>query len=234
MDRDINDFINIIRQKNGIVKITHDITNEGNIYKLLRDLGFRKAKLDKKYVYFKRDDINIIPASFQEIKDTFRDMLRKYEFTNIPADIRYDSVLNWYHNRKPIKENGLFNHYLEDSLTEFESDELRQVNTKTNNRKLNTENLLAEFKEWNFKTTVDTIGTFCINNPLFYKKVRDNKYLVFNHFYSENKNNDGFDSWVATYSNEKHIGKKEPLLIENIRRSFQLDRDFELIEIYLN
>lgn len=131
MKRDISDFITVVRQKNGIIKITHNLSNEGNIYKLLRDLGFRKAKSDKKYVYFRRIDNNVILSSFQEMKDTFRDMLRKYEFTNIPDDIRYDSVLNWYHNRRPIKENGLFNHYLEDSLTKSECEILSQFETKT-------------------------------------------------------------------------------------------------------
>lgn len=233
MKRDINDFITVVRQKNGIIKITHTLSNEGNIYKLLCDLGFRKAKLDKKYIYFRRENNNVILSSFLEIKDAFRDLLRKYEFTNIPDDIKYDSVLNWYYNRKPIKENGLLNHYLEDSLTEFESNNLRQIDKKTNNRESNTENLLTKFDEWKFKTTIDSIGTFCRNNPLYYKKIEHNKYLIFNHFNLKNKTNDGFDSWIATYTSEKHIGEKEPLRIEDIQLSFRLDRDYELIEKYL-
>lgn len=234
MERDINDFITIVRQKNGIIKITHNLSNEGNIYKLLRDLGFRKAKLNKKYVYFRRESGTLILSSFQEMKDAFRDILGKYEFTNIPDDIRYDSVLNWYHNRRPIKENGLFNHYLKDSLTEFEGKILVPVDPKNKARKFNTENLQTKLDELKFKSTVDKIGTFCINNPLYYKKVGENKYLIFNHFNSKNKNNDGFDSWLATYSTENQIGSKKPLLIEDIRLNYILDRDFELIENYLH
>ena len=38
----IENFVTIIRRKNGGIRITHDINNEGNIYQLLYEFGFVK------------------------------------------------------------------------------------------------------------------------------------------------------------------------------------------------
>jgi hypothetical protein len=234
MTKDINDFITFDRLKNGRVKITHDINNEGNIYKHLHELGYRKAKLDNKRVYFRREGTELTPLSIREIKVAFRDYLRNFDFTNIPDDIEYFSILNWYYERQPIKENGLLDHYLEDELNESEVHYLRLKTNVGYKHKKEIENLLSKFEEWSFSKTIDNIGSICLNAPLYYKKIGDKKYLVFSHYNSEHKTNNGFDCWIATFVNEKQIGKKKPSDIETIRFSFQLDRDFGLISDYVS
>jgi hypothetical protein len=73
------------------------------------------------------------------------------------------------------------------------------------------------------------------NNPtIYYKQVADKEFLVFNHWNIKNKSNDGLDSWLATYTDEKQIGNKKPTARQSIRLGFHLDRDFPLIEQYLN
>lgn len=234
MTKDINDFITIVRQKNGRVKITHDINNEGNIYRLLQELGYRKARLDNKRIYFRREGTVLTPVSLRKIKDAFRNLLRNMDFLNLPDDIEYSTILNWYYERQPIKENGLFDHYLEDELNEREAHDMRLKINVTYKNKFEVDSMLAKFSEWKFCKTTDTVGGFCKDNPLFYKKIEDTKYLVFNHYNSEHKTNGGFDCWIATFTDEKQIGKKKPSDIESIRLSFRLDRDFELILDYIS
>lgn len=232
--KDIKDFVTISRLRNGQVKITHNITNESNIYELLRELGYRKTKVDNKCAYLLRNDDNIIPVTFYDIKTAFLNLLKKNEFINIPNDIESTSLTNWFYDKNPIKENGLLNHYLEDTLT---NEEIHNYKLKTDimyKHKFGVEQMLSKFKEWSFNKTVDDVGAFCKDNPLYYKRVDEKKYLVFNHFNSKGKTSDGFDCWLATFTNEEHIGSKKPIEIQDIRLSFHLDRDFQLIENYIN
>lgn len=234
MKRDINDFITIVRQKNGHVKIKHDFNNEANIYKLLHDLGYGKSKLNNRRIYFRRYDGKIIPVNLINIKDAFEEVLKKAEFSNVPSDIGRSDILNWYYERQPIKENGLFDHYLNDPLNEVEAHNYLLLTDHTYKRRHQIQQLLSKFEEWAFRKSIDSVGTFCEDNPLYYKPVADNKYLVFNHFKPEDNENDGFDSWVATYTEEKHIGNEKPLNVEAVRLCFKIDRDIQLIKKYIN
>jgi len=233
MTKDINNFITIVRQKNGRVKITHDIQNEANIYKLLHELGYCKSKLDNKRIYFRRDKANVIPLHLWDIKNAFLVMLKNLEFINIPDDIEYEDILNWYYRQDPIKDNGLFNHYLSDNLTEPEIHSFRLQTDCIYKHKFEIQQMLLKLEEWKFDKTVDISSSICKNAPLYYKKIETNKFLIFSYFNSKVNTNDGFDCWVATFSNVKHIGIKEPLKLQDIRLSFQLDRDFQLIKDYL-
>jgi hypothetical protein len=93
--------------------------------------------------------------------------------------------------------------------------------------------LLSKFNEWKFSKTIDNIGSYSKKALLYYKLIESKKYLVFNHYNSERKDLDCFDSWIATYSDEKQIGNKKPLSLQDLRLGFNLDRDFELIKQYV-
>jgi hypothetical protein len=234
MTKDINDFVYFDRLKNGKIKISSDIHKEANIYQYLRGLGFCKSKLGNKRVYYRREGETIKPSSLHDIKYTFWELLQKGDFSNIPTDIEYSEILNWYLDKQPIKENGLFDYYLEDKLTETEADNFCLQTNHSFRHTFEVQQLISKFDEWNFSKTTDTVGAFCKDNPLFYKKIGDKKYLVFNHYNSKSKTNDGFDCWIATFANEKQIGIKKTMDVQEIRLSFHLDRDFELIKDYLN
>ncbi len=235
MTTDINNFIDIVRQKNGRVKIKHNITNEGNIYQLLRDFGLRKSKLDNKRIYFYRQSDNIQPVKLLDIKDAFREFLERGNFMNLPPDINHHDILEWYYSTLPIKENGLFDHYLEDTLTESEIHSLRLQTDHVYKHRFEISQLISKFDDWKFSKTTDLISSYSSDNPpLYYKRIADTKFIVFNHWNANTKYTDGFDCWIATYSNEKQIGNKKPLELKEIRLGFRLDRDFSLIEQYLN
>jgi len=76
METDINNFVCLVRQKNGQVKIKHDANNESNIYKLLHDFGFRKSTLDNKKLYYRRQDSKLIFVRLSDIKWAFYDFLK--------------------------------------------------------------------------------------------------------------------------------------------------------------
>ena len=234
MTIDINDFVSFDRLKNGKVKITTNISKEGNLYKYLRKLGFCKSKLDNRRIYYKRENNLINPSSMHDIKHTFWTLLQQGKFLNTPTDISHSDILNWYLDKQPIKENGLFDYYLEDNLSETEAHNYRLTTNPTYRHKFEIQQLLSKFAEWNFSKTTDVVGTFCKDNPLYFKRIDNKKYLVFNHYNSKSESNDGFDSWVATFTDERQIGIKKPTEIQDIRLSFHLDRDFELIKNYVN
>ncbi len=234
MTININDFISFDRLKNGKVKITTDISKEGNLYKYLRHLGFCKSKLDNRRVFYRRENNSIFPSSLHDIKQAFWELLQKGDFSNIPPETSYSKILNWYLDKQPIKENGLFDYYLEDNLSETEAHNYRLASNPKYRHKFEIQQQLSKFAEWKFSKTTDVFGSFCKDNPLYFKRIDDKKYLVFNHYNSKSKSNDGFDSWLATFTDVRQIGVKKPLEIQNIRFSFHLDRDFELIKSYVS
>ncbi|MDO9187604.1 MAG: hypothetical protein Q7W13_16455 [Bacteroidia bacterium] len=229
MTRDINDFMTFARQKNGRIKITQ---KEGNIYKLLHELGYSKTKLKNKRIYFHRDKMGLTLVSLSSIKDAFKNMLKTKSFINIPANIDSSDILEWYYMKNRIKENGLFDHYLADTLTEDETHKLRLQTDPI----YEAQHLLSKFDKWGFSKSVDIAGGFSKNKvpyPLYYKNIGDKKFLVFS--YSKfNKNKiDVFDCWIATFENEKHIGNKKSLDMQKIKFSFKLENDFDLISKYV-
>ena len=234
MTKDINDFITIYRQKNGKVKITYDISNESNIYKLLHELGYRYTKIDNKQVYFKRENKNLFPVKFLDISLAFRNFLRSANFINIPPDVSLDNILNWYYEKDPVKRNGLFYHHLQENLDDEEQHQLKLQSNAEYKKKFEIQELLSKFNEWNFTKTVDTVGNFGKDDDIYYKNIGENKFLVFNHYNAKKWFVSGFDCWIATFKKESNIGKKRCLLNQDIRLSFHLDRDYELIKNYVN
>ncbi len=233
MKRDINDFVTIIRQKNGNVKVTHTIQNEANIYKLLHELGFRKSNLKNKKIYYQRKGGTIIPTNFKDIKYAFLDILRKSEFTNIPEDLRYSEIVNWYHKRLPIKNNGLFDHYLFEDISQSEALTYCLLTDHIFKHKYEVQKLILRFEALKFGKTIDKSNSICQNAPLYFKEIEGNKYIIFAHYNSEVKTIDGFSCWIARYRNVKQIGIKKPVVLQLIKPNFYLANDYELVRDYV-
>lgn len=234
MERNINNFIIIDKFKNGRLKISHNGQNQTNIYKLLHELGFRKSKLDNKQIYFRRDGEKLIPINFNKIVDAFFDLFNESAFTNIPEDIEFEDIVNHFYENQPIKENRLFNLVFNDTISELEAHNLRMLIDDDYKHRFETQQLLSKLEELNFIKTIDIGSLICKNAPLFYKKIEANKFLVFVQFNSKIKTLDGFDCSIATFDKIIHIGTKKPLEHQIICRNFKLDRDFNLVENYLN
>ncbi len=170
MKEDINKFLTISRYKNGRVKISHDVDNEANIYKLLFKLGFRKATLNNRKILFQKTNDDLIPVKFDDIRVAFCKLLKNFEFENVPDYVNYVDILNWYYVKNPIKQNRLFNEYLS---VELSKSEIHTLKLKTNvvykhRNKINS--ILDKLNEWNFSKTIDKKATICINTTLYYKK----------------------------------------------------------------
>jgi len=233
--RDIHNFISIQEQRNGNFKIDINDFNRINIYKLLYENGYRKSQINKKRIYYKREKNKLNKIHKHDIVNVFYFMLKNLEFVNIPSKIEYSDIINLYLEKDPIKENKLFNFYLRETLTETETHELRMQFDVDYKHEFEIKQILLKFEEWSFCKTIDTIGTFCKNNPLYFKNIGNNGYLIFNHFNLKKKaKNDGFDCWHATYYNQESIGKKQPLNIKSIRLGFNLERDISLIKNEIN
>lgn len=90
--------------------------------------------------------------------------------------------------------------------------------------------MLAELKRYGFSETVDSINEYSIEADLYYRSIGGKRYLVFNHYNKKRKADlQGFDCWISTYNSENEIGKKKAIQIEDVRLSFQVERDWHLI-----
>mgnify|MGYP006981486727 CR=1 FL=1 len=235
MATDINDFITLDAFKNGRVKISQTESQEANIYKLLRDFGYGMTKIDNKRIYFKREGTSISsvhPSNFRQA--FFKFLVHEADFSNIPDETNKEEIINWFYKKNRVKQNGLYDHYLTDILSDIEVSTLRMSIDPNYKHTVEINQLLSKFEEWRFKKTVDKINSYGGNPTLYYKKISDKKFLVFSHWHYNSKSRDGFDSWIATYLNENQIGTKKPVELLDIRSGFRLDRDFPLIKEYLN
>ena len=123
MDKNITNFIEIVRYKNGKNRIRHNSINENNIYELLKGFGYRSCKLDNRRIFFHKNGNDLVSVSLMKIKHRFRDFLENQESSNMPNDIYHSDIMEWYYGKNPIKESRLFN-YL---LTELNSEETHQL-----------------------------------------------------------------------------------------------------------
>lgn len=235
MGTDIKKYISIKRNKNGKVKITHDLENEANIYKLLHSLGFRKTNMNNKRFYFQKVDNDLVPVSIHDMRTKFYQMLKGFDFINVPDDVNYIDILNWNLEKQPIKPNGLFNNYLETELNENELHILKMKTDINYKHRDAISTILNKFKAWNLKKSIDKKSAICTNAPLYFKKINSSDFLIFSHYNSESRKNiDGFDCWIANYSTEKQVGKTIPSDLKSLSLCFNLERDFELIEKYVS
>jgi len=233
MTIDINKFLNFNQLRNGKTKITFSSQNETNVYILLRELGFCKSNLDGKRIYYQRIENKITPVSLRFINDVFFDFFQKEKYTNISSVITHSDIINWF-LKYQIRKNEKLDYFLKDTLTEKEAESFHIQTNESFKHKFEIQQLISKLNEWNFRKTTNYVRSFGKNNPIYYKNIGNKEFLVFNHYNSIQNNNDGFDSWIATFENENEIGVKRPTEIKNIRLSFHLEKDFNLIRYLIN
>jgi len=96
--------------KNGSIKL-HFIESE--LYQILYSLGYRFVRIDRKPFMYKLEEgekVHLV-RHFQEIRDAFTDFVKKL---TIPVK-EIDEILNAFYAKRPIKRNGLIEHYLTDT-----------------------------------------------------------------------------------------------------------------------
>ena len=229
MKVDIQKLISIQRQKNGRIKIKHDISNEANIYKLLNEMGFFQSKLNGKRIYFQRKNGKVEIVNIRLIRDAFFNLLENENYLNRPEDISKEDILNWFLGDNPIKQNGLFEYHLKSELSEFEKHQILIKEDKA----YKIDYTLSRFEKWNFEKTIDSSGIFTKGKDLYFKKVNGEDFLIFTHHNKSHLINSGFDSWIAKFDKESEIGNKKPSKMEVLKFSFDIEKDFGLIKEYV-
>ncbi len=104
------DFFSKGNFKNGADDI-HFIESE--IYNILFSSGFRFVRIDRKPFMYKLEEgekVRLV-RHFHEIRDAFTDYIKQL---SIPPN-EINEILNAFYAKRPIKRNGLIEHYLTDT-----------------------------------------------------------------------------------------------------------------------
>ncbi|MER3330027.1 MAG: hypothetical protein RIF34_10655 [Candidatus Kapaibacterium sp.] len=84
-----------------------------------------------------------------------------------------------------------------------------------------------------YASRIDELGDFCEGSMLYYRKTKDGKYIVVNHFNRKMRLDlQGFDSWICDYAETDEPGIGSPIKITEIRLGLRLPRDRELIDLF--
>lgn len=230
MIRDFNNFIEYKISSND--RITFKLNNY-NICKLYYDLGYRKSKLDNKTVYYKLEDNDLTPISLSCIKPVFFEMLKNKDFSNIPDDIDYELIIKWYLMSSQISINANFKRLLEVKMTEQEEHAYRlKINSKYR-KEFEYSEFIKKMDELGFSQTIDKSMTYGVDNPLYYKHISNEEYIVFNYFIYNGKVIQAFDCNISTFKKAEHIGKIKPIKNIFIIAAFNFERDYPLIKHFL-
>lgn len=227
MIRDFNDFITHKISSND--RITFKLNNY-NICKLYYDLGYRKSKLDNKMVYFILEDNDLTPISLSYLKPVFFEMLKNKDFSNIPEELDYDSILNWYLMSSQISINDNFKSFLEVKMTEQEEHTYRLKTNSKYKKEFEYREFIKKMDELGFSQTIDKSITYGVDNPLYYKHISNEEYIVFNYFIYKGKAIHEFDYNISTFKCAEHIGKVKPIENSLIIKAFNFKRDYHLIK----
>ena len=234
MEIDINDFVTFTKIKNGDYKITHDENNQANIAKYLHKMGFGITKLNSKTVLFKRENFEIYPFTFDNIKSEFYKMLDSYEYVNLPKYISCHDISNWYLQKNPIKNNEIFKHYLKDNLSEKEIHLYLLKVSYSYREEFKIQKLLLKLSELGFSEIVNHKSSFFVEGNIHYKNISENQYLLFLQYMKRNNNRFQFECYLTEYKSQNDIAIKPPNKYKEISCCFDIEKDYAEIEQYLN
>ncbi|MGN6640083.1 MAG: hypothetical protein ACTHJ8_14335 [Mucilaginibacter sp.] len=213
------DFVSI---RGNVIRQT--VGQEGNMYQWLVTQGFGRAVIDGKDVTFRRTDAEVKPAAFWQMRDIFLDYLEKQGSHDL---------LNWFLSKSPMKQNNLYRHYLKSELTEQEIHVYKMQTDVVYRHRYQINQVLVMLSANSFKQVKDEKGTVGQGQMLYYRQTAEKQFLLFSHHNPGHKSLDGFDCWLGSFRDEKQIGQIQTDNLEDIRLSFNMDRDYELIAPYL-
>ncbi|SEC73187.1 hypothetical protein SAMN05192540_3935 [Maribacter dokdonensis] len=89
---------------------------------------------------------------------------------------------------------------------------------------------IEQLENRSYKKSLDDAGQYLKGSELYFKKISDNNYIVFNHYNKGKKKYlQGFDCWISTYISENEIGKSKSLSNDLIKLSFDFEEDWQLL-----
>ena len=223
-------LIDYFKQKNGKIKIDFFLLG---VYDLLKnELGFKYTKINKKGYYLKESNGIYTVVGFHKLKDEFKKFIdENYEKLEFSKEIDYHDFMEAYFEKPPIKNGNYAREYLSEDF-ELSERNLHLIMLEIDpsyNRKYKRDEIIKFLKSEDFAETIDNKGNFAKDCPLFYKKVKENKFLIFNNpFYDGKNNSPTFDFWKVDAHSEKEFLQNKKLNITEIRLGFDLKRDIEL------
>ncbi len=203
------------------------------IYDLLKNrLGFRYTKINKKGYYLKEKNGIFKVVGFHKLKDAFKAFIENnYESFEFSNEIDYHFFMESYYEKSPIKNGNYAREYLSEDFTLSDSNlHLIKLDIDPNyNRRFKRDKIIEFLKNEDFIETKGKGGNFIIDCPLFYKKVNDNKFLIFNNPFYDGKNNSStFDFWKINCKSEKEFLQPKKVNITQVKLEFNLTEDLEL------
>jgi len=233
MQYTIHDYIIITKSKNQKVTLGVDDKKKENILKSLFKQGYRKSMIGSKRIYYRRSGSNFKSVHFHEIQYAFYEMIKSCDFHGV-RNVSFSEILNWFYRNCPIKQNMQFDQIMAETLTEDEIHIYLLQNDGNYAHKIKVQQCFSKIRVWNFGETIDTAGGISKSNPLYYKSIGENKFLIFSYYNPGVLSHDGFDSCIAEYKSLKDIGLRQPLSYKPLAFSFDLDQDLHLIDKYVN
>lgn len=206
------------------------------IYETLKNtLGFRYAKIGGKGYYLQKNSDGLFEiVNFHKLTDGFRIYIRE-NFVDITSnkEIAFSDFMNVYYKKRPLKDSNLCKKHLGANF-ELTVEQEHLVKMKIDNKyriDFNYHEMCQFLKEKGFTETVDKVGNFSKDKPLFYKKLKNENYIAFNQPFSPKKGNScTFDFWRVKAQSEKEFLKQklDERLLFDIRLGFDLREDIEL------
>jgi len=220
----------IIEQRNG-KKVVEFYQLE--ILEILKDqFGFRYAQIDKlKYFLQKKEDSYKI-AEFSDLNNTFSNLIKDdFENLEIDGEIESENFLNEFYSQNPLKLNCARKVLSENFfLNKQELHQIKYQEDSIYSIEFDKQEMLAFLKAENFTETIDTIGIFVENNPLFYKKVSDVKFLLFGYSNKSKFQQPCFDFSIISVKSKNEFLIKGTAKALKIKNSFILSHNRRLYE----
>ncbi|RZL39704.1 MAG: hypothetical protein EOP00_27600 [Pedobacter sp.] len=102
-------------------------------------------------------------------------------------------------------------------------------------RRLRINGTLEELSRRKFKKVIDECRSFAQDDPIYYKYLKGNQYLIINHYCHKYAIKfQGFDCFIAQFKSENEIGKKKPIDTLTLMLSFYFDRDGVMVDSLIN
>jgi hypothetical protein len=223
-------LIDYYNTKNGKKKIDFFLLG---IYDLLKfKLGFRYTKINKKGYYLKESNGIYEIVGFHKLKDEFKKFVdENYDSLEFSKEVNYNDFMEAYYAKSPIKNGNYAREYLSEDfeLSETNLHFIMLKNDPNYNRKHKRNEIIQFLKSEGFIETKGKGGNFSKDCPLFYKKIKENRFLVFNNPFHDDKNlSSTFDFWKIKAHSEKEFLQDKKVNITKIKLEFDLGKDIEL------
>ncbi len=234
MKIDINEFVTFLKLKNGNYKLKYDDKNEVNIAKYLQSIGYGTTELNSKRIFFKRENNDIIPVYFGDIKRVFYQVIRSFEYKNLPENISPIDIMNWCLTKQPVKKNNIFRSILKDNLSEDEKHLYLLKANLSYNEEFKIQKLLSKLSELEFNEITNHKNGFFRKGNIHYKKLKTSHYLLFIQSFNKNLRRFQFECYETEFNNELDIAFKSPNKFTEISLCFDIERDYSKIVQHLN